>query len=111
MKNFSKNFSKKDARDFLSLDHNKKYILFVSSNFIRKQKRLDIFLKTIKHLKLNYPKYNFEPLLMINEERSKVPYYFNATDLHLLTSDFEGSPNSVKESIFCNTPCCKHKCW
>ena len=101
---FFKNFSKKDARDFLSLDHNKKYILFVSSNFIRKQKRLDIFLKTIKHLKLNYPKYNFEPLLMINEERSKVPYYFNAADLHLLTSDFEGSPKSVKESIFCNTP-------
>ncbi len=101
---FFKNFSKKDARDFLSLDHNKKYILFVSSNFIRKQKRYDVFKNTIKYLQSNYPQYNFEPLLMINIERSKVPYYFNAADLHLLTSDYEGSPNSVKESIFCNTP-------
>ena len=33
-----------------------------------------------------------------------VPHYFSASSLHLLTSDFEGSPNSVKESMCCNTP-------
>ena len=33
-----------------------------------------------------------------------MPFYFNAVSLHLMTSDFEGSPNSVKECICCNTP-------
>ena len=33
-----------------------------------------------------------------------MPFYFNASSLHILTSDFEGSPNSVKETIMYNTP-------
>lgn len=28
----------------------------------------------------------------------------NAIDLHMISSDFEGSPNSVKECMCCNTP-------
>jgi glycosyltransferase involved in cell wall biosynthesis len=28
----------------------------------------------------------------------------NACNLHLMTSDFEGSPNSVKECLCCNVP-------
>jgi len=33
-----------------------------------------------------------------------MPLYFNGSSVHLLTSDFEGSPNSVKEALACNTP-------
>ena len=54
-----------------------------------------------------YEKYqlnNIEELKLINTERSLIPYYFNAASLHLLTSDFEGSPNSVKEAMACNIP-------
>ena len=44
----------------------------------------------------------FEELLLINQNRDNVPFYFNSSELHLLTSDFEGSPNSVKEALACN---------
>ncbi len=34
----------------------------------------------------------------------EVPYYINAADTLLLTSDHEGSPNTVKEAMACNVP-------
>jgi teichuronic acid biosynthesis glycosyltransferase TuaC len=95
---------KKRACEHLSLDYNNNYILFVSSNKFRKEKRFDLFKKVIKILQSNYPDFNFEMINMINVNRTEVPYFFNAASVHLLTSDFEGSPNSIKESIFCNTP-------
>jgi glycosyltransferase involved in cell wall biosynthesis len=33
-----------------------------------------------------------------------MPEFFRAADCTLLTSDWEGSPNVVKESLFCGTP-------
>jgi glycosyltransferase involved in cell wall biosynthesis len=90
---------------FLNLDPAKNYVLFVSSKSIsRPQKRYDIFKATVDILKLNYSEYNFEELLMSNVSREKCIYYYNASCVHLLTSDYEGSPNSVKESMSCNTP-------
>ena len=88
----------------LSLSKNKEYLLFVSSNFIREQKRYDRFQNVLKILREKYQLNNIEELKLINTERSLIPYYFNAASLHLLTSDFEGSPNSVKEAMACNIP-------
>ena len=34
----------------------------------------------------------------------KVKYYINASDLTLIVSDKEGSPNIIKESLACNVP-------
>jgi len=101
---FFKPMDKTEAKKMLNLDLSKKYILFVSSFVLRKQKRIDRFDNTIKILKEEYPEENYEELKLINVERKYMPYYFNAVSLHLMTSDFEGSPNSVKESICCNTP-------
>jgi glycosyltransferase involved in cell wall biosynthesis len=41
---------------------------------------------------------------MRNVKRELIPTYLNAANLHLISSDFEGSPNSVKECLCCNTP-------
>jgi len=101
---FFKPIKKSLAKEKLGLDQNKKYLLFVSSNFLRRQKRYDIFTKTLEILHKQYNNNDIEELCLINIEREKVPLYFNASDIHLLTSDFEGSPNSVKESLACNTP-------
>lgn len=88
----------------LNLRSDKRYILFVSSNFIREQKRYDRFQEVLTILKNKYKLSDIEELKLINTERALVPLYFNAASLHLLTSDFEGSPNSVKEAMACNTP-------
>lgn len=101
---FFVNKGKPESCRKLGLDQSKEYILFVSSNFIRKQKRHDRFEQVLSLLKLKYKRDNIEELVMINSKRDLVPYYFSAASLHLLTSDFEGSPNSVKESMACNTP-------
>ncbi|MGE3591199.1 MAG: glycosyltransferase [Arcobacter sp.] len=93
------------AKEYLHLDMKKKYILFVSSNNInRKEKRHDRFLSVLQLLRDKYLMNDIEPLYMINVKREDIPYYFNAASLHLLVSDVEGSPNSVKESLACNTP-------
>jgi teichuronic acid biosynthesis glycosyltransferase TuaC len=101
---FFKPIDKKVAKEKLKLDINKNYILFISSFLIRKQKRIDRFDETMRILKKLYPQYNFEELKLVNKGREYMPLYFNASSVHLLTSDFEGSPNSVKESLCCNTP-------
>lgn len=97
-----KPIDRKKAREYLGLDLTKVYLLFVSSNFIRNQKRYDRFLETLAILRKNYGYENIEEIKLINTSREQIPYYFNAANIHLLTSDFEGSPNSVKESMACN---------
>jgi teichuronic acid biosynthesis glycosyltransferase TuaC len=101
---FFQPLNKNDACRKLNLEPSKEYILFVSSNFIRKQKRYDRFCSTLEILKKRYNLKDIEELKLINTKRELAPYFFNAASLHLLTSDFEGSPNSVKEAMACNTP-------
>jgi glycosyltransferase involved in cell wall biosynthesis len=87
----------------LGLDQSKKYILFFDSNKgKRTQKRYDIFKDII--VKLRIEGYlEIEEIVLTNTSRELIPLYMNASELHLLCSDFEGSPNSVKECMACNT--------
>jgi teichuronic acid biosynthesis glycosyltransferase TuaC len=101
---FFKPYSKVKSHEKLGLDSNIKYILFMDSYVGRTQKRVDRFNDVINILKLKKSELNIEPLILTNTERSLIPYYMNISALHLLTSDFEGSPNSVKECLCCNTP-------
>ena len=103
---FFKPMDRNKCKQQLGLDDNKDYVLFVDSNTSRKrtQKRKDRFDETLKIVREKYGHQNVEGLVMIGVERSLVPTYMNACKLHLMTSDEEGSPNSVKECIMCNVP-------
>ena len=80
------------------------YLLFCSGRSIeRPEKRYDIFrrMEDIIRQKMGS---EVEELLLIGQERFRVPHFFNAASVHVLTSDYEGSPNSVKEALACNIP-------
>ena len=94
---------KAEARKRLGLDPEAVYVLYMDSNkWGRTQKRKDRFDCTLDLLKTDYP--SIQSIELYNTPRDLIPAYMNACDLHLISSDFEGSPNSVKECICCNTP-------
>jgi teichuronic acid biosynthesis glycosyltransferase TuaC len=100
---FFKEIRREDAKSRLKLE-NGKYLLFCASGSVhRREKRYDLFSDVVKILKNDY-KLPVSELLLSNVERELTPYYYNAASAHVLTSDFEGSPNSVKEAIACNVP-------
>lgn len=103
---FFRPLDKDECKKQLGLDLNKDYILFVDSNTSknRTQKRKDRFDATLQILRDKYGHHNLEELVMIGVSRDKVPLYMNACRLHLMTSDQEGSPNSIKECMMCNVP-------
>lgn len=95
---------KSECRKKLGWEHDKKYLIYMDSNKgVRTQKRRDRFDEAVELLKSKYG-YDVETVVMRNVKREDVPYYLNAADLHMISSDFEGSPNSVKECMCCNTP-------
>jgi N-acetyl sugar amidotransferase len=89
---------KKEARVLLGLSHTKKYILFASAfdnpikNFPLARKALDLIEEEFDLLELN------------NRSREEVCLLLNASDLLLLTSRSEGSPQVIKEALACNCP-------
>lgn len=100
-------FSPRDrsiAHRKLRLDPDRIYVLFVSAvSLERPEKRFDFFRTVMAELERRHPG-KFAALTMCNVPRSQVPDYFRAAHVHLLTSDVEGSPNSVKEALACGTP-------
>lgn len=92
-----------EAKQCLGLEEEKQYILFIDSNLrARHQKREDRFDAVLSHLKTKYPR--VEPLKLRSVAPEKMPLYFNAAEMYLLCSDYEGSPNAVKECLMCNRP-------
>lgn len=89
------------ACQMINLDPEYTYILFVSSNYLRKQKRYTLFRSVLDILEHKYKVHHIRELVLMNVSREIIPYYFNVSSLHLLTSEFEGSPNSVKEAMAC----------
>lgn len=91
------------CRKVLGLDPDAVYILYMDSNkWGRTQKRKDRFDATLELLRPHFP--DVRALELYNTPREQIPAYMNACNLHLISSDFEGSPNSVKECLCCNVP-------
>jgi glycosyltransferase involved in cell wall biosynthesis len=90
---------KKECRQKLRWNLDKKYILFVS-NPDRKEKNFALAQATIDRIKIN----SVELKIIYHIDHSQMPVYLNAADVLLLTSKWEGSPNTVKEAMACNIP-------
>lgn len=88
------------ARQLLGWNQDEKVVLFVGDPK-RTEKRYWLAEKTINALKERMP---VALMLAHNISPSTMPIYMNGSDVLLVTSLTEGSPNAVKEAIACNLP-------
>jgi teichuronic acid biosynthesis glycosyltransferase TuaC len=94
-----KPIEKKRAISKLGWDRSKKHILF-AANPNRFEKNYSLAKKVYDEL----PHGDIEMHVLIDIPNDLMPIYFNASDLIMLTSLWEGSPNVIKEAMACNRP-------
>lgn len=92
-----KPFSRKEALDITGWTSNKEHVLF-AANPERKEKNYQLAQSAFKLLHHQ----NVELHTLIDIPNIKMPAYFNAANVILLTSLWEGSPNVIKEAMACN---------
>lgn len=90
-----------DARAKLGWDLNKKYILFFYTKG-QEVKDPDLAKASFELIKDRFP--NSELVIATKIPHEDLLFYYNASDLMLLTSFHEGSNNSLKEARSCNLP-------
>jgi teichuronic acid biosynthesis glycosyltransferase TuaC len=92
---------RREARRQLAWSLERRYILFpgVPANPI---KRYDLFTAAVRAGQAHVP--DLTPVTLEGLSRSEVATVMNAVDVTLLTSDKEGAPVSIKESLACTTP-------
>jgi teichuronic acid biosynthesis glycosyltransferase TuaC len=90
------------AKCSLGLSPERSHILFVGGAD-RKVKRIDVARKVTRIVgaRLRRP---VELIELHARPQMEVAVYMNAADVLLMTSDWEGSPNAVKEAMACNLP-------
>lgn len=103
--NLFKEMDKNVCKEKLSLNKEKKYFLFTAAknDKIRVEKRYDIIEKAKDELASRGVR-DVEILSLSNVNHDEVPVYLNACEGVLMSSDYEGSPNIIKESLACNVP-------
>ena len=89
------------ARQKLKLHQTAHYVLFPSTPYERR-KRVDLAEAAVDILKGTYP--TAKLLVLYHQPQEILPAYMSASDVLLMTSDWEGSSNVVKEAMACNLP-------
>lgn len=82
---------------------NTKIIAFIA-NPNRYEKNFELAQKSVDHYNAENPNSPIELRVIDRIEHHQVPIYINASDVVLLTSRWEGSPNIIKEAMACNVP-------
>jgi glycosyltransferase involved in cell wall biosynthesis len=90
-----------EARCQLGWDLDAKYVLFPSRP-ATSVKRVDVFNAVVKEARATVP--GLRAVTLEGFDREHAALAFSAADVTLMTSDREGAPVTVKESIACNTP-------
>lgn len=87
------------ARAQLNLNKNDKIVLFASDPE-RREKNYGLIKQSIEIIN--------DPLVKVicayNKSQRELNLYYNAADVLVLSSHFEGSPNVIKEAMACNCP-------
>lgn len=87
-----------DSKRILNWNTEKKHILF-AANPQRPEKNYILLKKAVDLLTLDA-----EIHVLADVEHKQTPVYFNASDVVVLSSIWEGSPNVIKEAMACNCP-------
>lgn len=94
-----KSLNKTDCKSKLGWDITKKQILF-AANPNRYEKNYPLAKKAIDGLENS----DFELKVLKEVPSNQMVFYYNASDVVILTSKREGSPNVIKEAMACNRP-------
>lgn len=91
--------NKEECRKTLGWDKDKKIVLF-GGNPKNKVKNYYLANQAFQQIK----NIGYELKCLVDVSPNDIPIYLNASDVILLTSHSEGSPNIVKEAMACNVP-------
>jgi len=91
-----------EARAAVGWNENERIVLFNAGRFPA-LKRPDLAQQAVERARRESPDVR---LVMLDgrADPATIPQLINASDVVLLTSDFEGSPNIVKEAVACSVP-------
>ena len=79
-----------------------KFIILFPFDPTRPEKRYDLAKASVD--RLVQQGVDAELMTVINVPNEEMPWYYSAANALLLSSDYEGSPTSIKEALACNLP-------
>lgn len=88
---------------FKEVERQRELIVVFPSSPSRPEKNYDRFVNIIEQLKCETD-VKFEVALLEDLNREQVAELFQKSAVMLMTSDYEGSPQAVKEAIYCGLP-------